>query len=48
MFGEPEARLRFHGHVLEEFRVRGLSPRRISGNWGGRTAAAVAAIEARL
>lgn len=48
MFGEPEARRRFHGHVVDEFRARGLEPTRISGDWAARTASAVAAIEARL
>jgi NadR type nicotinamide-nucleotide adenylyltransferase len=44
MFGDPEARLRFHAVVEAEFAARGLTPTRIRGAWDARWSKAVQAI----
>jgi NadR type nicotinamide-nucleotide adenylyltransferase len=46
MFGEDAARRRFHEVVEAEFAARQLHPVVIGGDWAGRRAAAVRAIEA--
>ncbi len=48
MFGEPEARARFHSVVIAEFRARKLKPVLVQGSWEARTRTAVQAIEALL
>ena len=48
MFGEADARARFHEVVLAEFRARKLTPVLVTGSWEKRTETAVRAIEAIL
>lgn len=48
MFGAPDARARFHEVVVAEFAARRIVPVTIRGDWAARSAAAEAAVAARL
>lgn len=48
MFGDADARTRFHAVVEAEFAARELEPTHVAGAWAERRATAVAAIEALL